>query len=304
MKATYLALSTLTAGLIFAACGSAGSSSDKATTSITGTVPGTLIEAFCEDGSYYAVNSNDNGTSEHPFELEVPQNTSCRLVMTTNENTPDASVVTLLTLNGSTLFEVNASAIDLGYIDLPMERAGYDDDNNGISDDLFNVVTPEGTVISVELTDDPMDSDHDGIIDYYDDDDDNDGIKDDEDTDDDGDDIPDTEDEDSINDFDHDGINNDADVDDDNDESVDAEDSDDDNDGIDDDADSDDDNDGIDDSEDADQLNDTDHDGLTDEYDDDDDNDGISDDEDTDDDGDGIEDDDDNETDGQEVTLA
>ncbi|WP_345970440.1 MULTISPECIES: hypothetical protein [Sulfurimonas] len=302
MKSISLALSALAAGLIFAACGGSGSSSTgRAVTSITGTVPGTLIEAFCEDGSYYAVNSNDNGTSEHPFEIEVPQNTSCRLVMTTNENTPDASVVTLITLNGSSLFEVNATAVDLGYIALPMDRTGYDDDNNGVADDLFNVVTPEGTVISVELADDPMDVDGDGVINLYDDDDDNDGIKDDVDPDDDNDGIPDTEDEDSINDFDHDGINNDADIDDDNDKIIDAVDNDDDNDGIDDSADTDDDNDGIDDSNDPDQLNDTDHDGLTDAYDDDDDNDGIPDDEDPDDNDDGI---DDNETDGQEVTLA
>jgi len=301
MKSTSIALSALAAGLIFTACGSSGSSSGTAMTSITGTVPGTLIEAFCEDGSYYAVNSTNNGTTEHPFEIEVPQNTSCRLVMTTNENTSDASVVTLLTLNGSSLFEVNATAIDLGYIDLPMDRAGYDDDNNGVSDDLFNVLTPEGAVISVELADDPMDIDHDGVINLYDDDDDNDGIKDDVDPDDDNDGIPDSEDDDSINDFDHDGINNDADIDDDNDGIDDSTDTDDDNDGIDDATDPDDDNDGIDDSLDSDQLNDTDHDGLTDEYDDDDDNDGISDEEDPDDNNDGI---DDNESDGQENTLS
>jgi hypothetical protein len=61
MKPQNLKLKTL-AGLITAsmlsACGGGGSStavSSVETSNLTGTVPGTLIEAFCTDGSYYAV---------------------------------------------------------------------------------------------------------------------------------------------------------------------------------------------------------------------------------------------------------
>ena len=57
MKTTTLKLSALAAALILAGY---GESSTTATTTdslskISGTVPGTLIEAFCDDGSYYTV---------------------------------------------------------------------------------------------------------------------------------------------------------------------------------------------------------------------------------------------------------
>ncbi|MCF6245374.1 MAG: hypothetical protein L3J43_10095, partial [Sulfurovum sp.] len=38
---------------------------------ISGTVPGTLIEAFCEDGTYVKVSSTQNGTNQHPFEIKI-----------------------------------------------------------------------------------------------------------------------------------------------------------------------------------------------------------------------------------------
>lgn len=272
MKTTSLKLSALASALLLVGCGGS-STTDTATTNVTtndtatstlskisGTVPGTLIEAFCEDGSYYMVNSTDDNSDEHPFEIEVPSTLSCSLVMTTNENDPTSRVITQIGVitpdaNG-TLFTA-ASDIDLGYIPLAMDPADITDANDDhVSDEILNIHV-DGTSIVVEL-DNPLDDDNDGLINlyedddndaisnYYDDDDDGDGIVDNDsggdDTDNDSDEIDDND-----HDLDGDGIDNDEDVDDDNDGIHDDEDSDDDNDGIDDYLDSDDDNDGYDD---------------------------------------------------------
>jgi hypothetical protein len=55
------------------------------TYSISVTVPGTIIEAYCSDGSFYSTTSTNNGTSKHPFTLNLPSNLECKLVMITNE---------------------------------------------------------------------------------------------------------------------------------------------------------------------------------------------------------------------------
>ena len=126
MKTTSLKLSALASALLLAGCGGGGSSSTgtiEQTSKITGTVPGTLIEAFCEDGSYYSVNSTDDHSDEHPFEIEIPNNISCSLVMTTNENDPDNRIITLIGFtNGSTI--MLSDDIDLVHIPLEIE---YDD---------------------------------------------------------------------------------------------------------------------------------------------------------------------------------
>ena len=110
-----------------------------------------------------------------------------------------------------------------------------------VSDDILHIQV-DGTSIVIEL-ENPLDDDHDGLVNVYEDDD-NDGIHNHDDDDDDGDGAVDVD-----NDLDDDGIDNEEDVDDDNDGIDDDEDSDDDNDGIDDYLDSDDDNDGIDDDD-------------------------------------------------------
>jgi len=242
-------------------CGESLSSSQQMA-KVSGTVPGTLIEVFCEDGSYYSTTSVQNGTDQHPFEIEVPMNTNCRIVMTTNENDPANKVVTpigIVTADGnSTLFRAEGD-VDLGYVDLAMDRAFIVDiEGDGVSDEAFEIEVEDG-LLSVELQNDPMDKDGDGLLNVYDnddgdefsnhddDDDDNDGIVDEVDTDDDGDGIED-------NDTDGDGVTNNNDVDDDNDGLNDDNDDDDDNDGINDDEDDDDDNDGIADEEDTDSL--------------------------------------------------
>ena len=255
MKTTSWKLSALASALLLAGCGGGTSTADIATTTntlskISGTVPGTLIEAFCADGSYYQVKSTDNNTNEHPFEIEIPSTLSCSLVMTTNEDDNLTKVVTQIGMitsdSNGTLFTA-ATDIDLGYIPLAMNPSEIIDVNGDhVSDDILNIRV-EGTSIVVEL-ENPLDDDNDGLVNVYEDDD-NDGINNHDDDDDDNDQVLDINEQD--NDFDNDGIDNDDDVDDDNDGIQDNKDSDDDNDGIDDYLDSDDDNDGIDDEEDS-----------------------------------------------------
>jgi len=158
-------------------CGGGSSSTPAATTSstatISGTVPGTLIEAFCEDGSYFRVTSTDNGTSEHPFSLNIPQGTNCRIVMTTNENDPANRVVTpICYVNGGTTGStiVLHDNIDVGHVPLSLDPNGIADANNDhVSDDplCVTVDTTGATVSTVAV----LDTDGDGIIDPYEDDD-------------------------------------------------------------------------------------------------------------------------------------
>lgn len=219
MKTTSLKLSALAAGFILAGCGGGGSSTSSITESttqtskISGTVPGTLIEAFCEDGSYYKVTSTDNHTNEHPFEIEVPSTLSCSLVMTTNENDEATKVITQIGVitpdaNG-TLFTATGD-INLGNIPLAMDPSEINDMNGDhVSDDILSIQV-NSTSIVVEL-ENPLDDDDDGLVNVYEDDD-NDGIHNHDDDDDDGDNEIDIDD-----DLDDDGIDNEYDVDDDND---------------------------------------------------------------------------------------
>jgi hypothetical protein len=198
----------------------------KSTYSVTGTVPGTLIEAFCKDGSYYSVNSNDNGTSNHPFTITLPSDVDCKFVMTTNEDDIDTSkhIVTPLTFNDgtttSTYFQLSKD-LDLGYINLSLS-------GEGVQVPLVLSIGEEEAEINF-FSFDPLDDDNDGIPNVYEDDDD-DGIVNRHDDDDDNDGILDTEDEDHQDDTDGDGIDNDYDVDDDNNEEDDDDEDDNDND--------------------------------------------------------------------------
>ena len=106
MKKRYTISIMVSTAALLAACGGGGGSTSisapstpvsKPSFNLKGTVPGTLIEAFCEDGSYHAVKSENNSSSKHPFVLKLPTKLSCRLVMTTNEDDPNNKVVTPLT---------------------------------------------------------------------------------------------------------------------------------------------------------------------------------------------------------------
>ncbi len=247
--------------IFIAGCGSTSNSTNDAMdnnfTILTGTVPGTLIEAFCTDGSYYGVHSIDNNTTMHPFELTLPKQSQCRLIMSTHDENASIKVITplaVITPEGSgTLFSTQSDLVDMGHIPLALSRDDINDSNHdGVSDDILSVHVISGILTHVALENDPMDTDGDGIVNVYEDD-------------------------------DNDGICNRDDEDDDNDGIVDSEDVDDNNDGIEDD---DTDGDGIKNEID----NDDDNDGLSDELDDDDDNNGINDEEESEDDekGDGV----------------
>ncbi len=228
MKKRYTITVMVSTAVLIAACGGGGSNSSTPTSnpsfSLQGTVPGTLIEAFCEDGSYHAVNSETNASTKHPFVLELPTNLSCRLVMTTNENDLDNKVVTPIKLiNSSGAGSIAFSGkedVDLDHIDLAMNRAEMNSDENedGVEDvpkEVFLDSTVSSSVEVIISDNDPMDKDNDDIIDIYEDDD-GDKINNHDDDDDDGDGIIDEEDLDD-DDLDGDGIKDEEDIDDDND---------------------------------------------------------------------------------------
>ena len=265
--------SLISSSLLLTACGS-GSKPDSNVASsylLKGTVPGTLIEAYCDDGSTYSVSSTKNGTNKHPFELKLPADKACRIVMITNEDDLTKKLVTPIKFKNSQgqssiAITSHGNDIEIGHVNLALSRteAGVTDDNaDGVKDtpEVVEVADNDINIITKPAGSDPLDKDGDDIINVYedndgdgipnhdDDDDDNDGIKD----------IDDINDNDvnnqtPDNDLDGDGVENKSDVDDDNDERPDTIDNDDDNDGIEDAKDTDDDNDGIDD------INDPDHD--------------------------------------------
>ena len=243
--------------VLLSACGGGGTSStptvNKSSFKLTGSVPGTLIEAFCEDGSYHSIKSTKNGTSKHPFSLTLPTDLSCRLVMTTNEDDPSNKVVTPIKfVNDKGISSIAFSSkedIDLDFVNLALKREDMLSDSNedGVEDIPKEVLLSDASSSTINIivsANDPLDDDKDGIINVFEDDD-GDKIPNKYDDDDDGDGLLDTEDNDQNNDgksdddTDGDGIKN-------------GDDKDDDNDGVSDDIDNDDDNDGIDDQDDID----------------------------------------------------
>ncbi|OPX56670.1 hypothetical protein SAMN02745127_00461 [Oceanospirillum multiglobuliferum] len=211
---TLFALSLLSSALMLSACGSGGSSGSTSentesshspstmstAASITGTVPGTLIEAFGDNGSYYAVESTHTEDGRHPFTLNLPAGVGYRLVMTTNKGTAD-EVVTPIgfrdntgTLRTRLMMGVN-NQVSLGHIPLPMSRAesaNLDQDQDGVLDapivldDYSEAINPllhtdadsdgiedyndldHGGYQYTGQTQDPADHDHDGIHNHYD----------------------------------------------------------------------------------------------------------------------------------------
>jgi len=182
MKKSIL-LSLVATSLLIVGCGGGSSTSAATNAKITGTVPGTLIEAFCDNGYYAQVTSTQNGTNQHPFEIEVPTGINCRLIMTTNENDPTNRVITPIAFsNGSTI--VLNSDVNLGNIPLELNYQNADDkDGDHVVDTPLNINSN-----GAETNDNAVqDADGNGIVDSYDDadddnipnayeDDDNDGI--------------------------------------------------------------------------------------------------------------------------------
>lgn len=217
-------ITVVIASFIFTGCGTSDKTNDSIDNNFTileGTVPGTLIEAFCLDGSYYKVNSIQDGSTKHPFSLKIPKNLDCHLVMSTNEDNISTKIITPIRIDTKqakgSLFRGVSNRVDLDYIPLALDRGDINDSTgDGVSDIPLDVLVVSGTLVVVSLDVDPMDSDNDGIINIYEDDDD-DGEYNGIDDDDDGDGIKDIDDEDYKNDSDGDGIDDDDDDDDDND---------------------------------------------------------------------------------------
>ncbi len=245
-------LLTLSISALLAACSSGGTEQTAATYNLRGTVPGTIIEAFCDGGRYFSTHSDHSvAHDQHPFNLELPTGLACRLVMTTGEGTDDELVTPIGFVNAtrsSIAFE-SSEDIDIGHVALLMQTdpgcdsipavPTYDMNCDGIQDNpIYIEIDSDDFEIVTRISDD-FDDDRDNLVDAYEDDD--------------GDGIPNSKDDNyGTDDYDGDGIENGHDVDDDNDGLEDDVDEDDDNDGLSDDEDSDDDNDGVDDSEDED----------------------------------------------------
>lgn len=188
--------------------------------SLEGTVPGTLIEAFCSDGSYQFTKSEDNGTNEHPYKLEIPQGVFCRVVMTTNEDDAENKIITpirLVNSQGAGGIAFSASEdIDAGFADLALTRLDMklDANQDGVEDVPLDLVV-EADIEILTAGADPLDTNNNGIIDLYEDDD-GDGITNKDDDDDDGDGILDVDEPGRADDLDGDGIPNAEDADEDN----------------------------------------------------------------------------------------
>ncbi|MBO1927887.1 hypothetical protein J3998_09895 [Thiomicrorhabdus sp. 6S2-11] len=170
-------LSVIPLSLMLGACGGGGTDSTTASATpasveLSGTVPGTFIQAFCTDGSNPSVYSVQNGTAEHPFTLNLPYQTDCRIVMITNEGTAE-QVITPLTFNGDSIINMRTE-FDLGFVPLAMSPDDIVDSNgDSVADTPLDIaVTTVDGVAVYSLNDDPMDKDDNQIPDYYDDDDD------------------------------------------------------------------------------------------------------------------------------------
>jgi len=174
MKRTYLSLSLATLPFL-AGCGGGGDGttlSESANVTLSGTVPGTRIEVFCEDGTYRRTSSVDNGTSQHPFSIDIPADIACQTVMTVNENDATNRIVVPIafTKNGTTANSIKAlTDTDLGYIDLPTSPNGIDSDGNHLADTPLHVSLDDSDAYLATAT--RWDLDGDGIVDPYEDDD-------------------------------------------------------------------------------------------------------------------------------------
>ncbi len=59
------------------------------------TVPGTVIEAYCDDGQFSSTDSINDASGKNPLALELPQDLTCRAVMITDEDDDDEKAATI-----------------------------------------------------------------------------------------------------------------------------------------------------------------------------------------------------------------
>lgn len=168
-------------------CGGGGGDDEDSngnTFALSGSVPGTLIEVFGENGSYYKSVSTNDGTSRHPFLITLKQGVAYYLFMTVNENTPQSITTPIKFSADGYRFTANANTtIDLGYVPLYKTRgeaAGHDADADGVLDSHYQIDANGLTLLIKPTAGTTWDSDNDGIHNKYDNDfikssDDNDG---------------------------------------------------------------------------------------------------------------------------------
>ncbi|KPK25214.1 MAG: hypothetical protein AMJ61_12620 [Desulfobacterales bacterium SG8_35_2] len=173
-KVFSLAFSAL---LLLTGCSGGGLLADGGiigTGSIVGTVPGTVIEAYGENGEYFLTYSQTNGTDHHPFLLDdLPAGVGFYLVMITNENTGSEIVMPIAfqTSQGEVVARIvlnEGQQIDLGHIPLYLNCSqvvyDVDPDGNCILDKPFLLDESMGSKNPLKQ----MDADNDNINDYVD----------------------------------------------------------------------------------------------------------------------------------------
>ena len=172
----------LLAAPLLVACGAGSGSTNTSTAStapsvatassatISGTVPGTKIEAFCNDGTYHTTNSQQNGTSKHPFELTVSKGISCRYMMTMNENDDQNRIINRISFNNKNALQINNDT-DIGYVPLPSSPQNVDHNGDHMNDDPVNINLDQqtGKAQPIQDTGNTFDQNNNGIIDIYDD---------------------------------------------------------------------------------------------------------------------------------------
>lgn len=177
---------TLITAALLSSCGGGGGGSSATPTmntsfTISGTVPGTIIEAYGDNGSYYKVSSTDDGTANHPFSLNLKAGVKYSLYMTVNENNAGAEITTPIYFsdNGGTptsVFTANAnSSINFGHLAIPTARdSSIDSDNDGVMDDgkyyTFTFTANPSILLDELVGTYTWDVDGDGKHNYYDDD--------------------------------------------------------------------------------------------------------------------------------------
>jgi len=176
IKLFSLAFSVL---LFLAGCSGDGLLADGGiigTGSIIGTVPGTVIEAFGENGEYFLTYSQTNGTDHHPFLLDdLPAGVGLYLVMITNEEDIGNEIVmpiSFQTSQGEVMARIvlqKNQQIDLGYVPLYMNcsqipPADLYPGGNCIMDKPFLLDESMGSKNPLRQ----MDADNDGVKDYED----------------------------------------------------------------------------------------------------------------------------------------
>ena len=173
MKTIYFT-SAMVAAFVLSACGGGSSDSNRGEVTLNGTVPGTLIEAFCDDNSYSKVHSVENGTAEHPFSIKLPKSVPCRVYMTMNENDPTNKLTTPIVFKqgGKVARAIKLEKdIDIGHVPLPAASTSSNDANSDhIKDSPLEVeIENEHAEVVDDGGSNPFDRDHNGEIDGFED---------------------------------------------------------------------------------------------------------------------------------------